>query len=374
MRSLKIVIVGGSLGGLFAAALLHAAGHEVTVFERSKHGLDGRGAGLVGQRKIFAILRAVGCEHVARIGVIAREQIVLDQGGRIVERHETPQMQLSWDILFQSFRERLPDRNYLQGRDVVSAGEHGGAAYLKFSNGNTIEADLVIGVDGVGSIVRKAVAGDDAAPTYAGYAAWRGLYPEGDLPNSAAETLRERFASYNMYRSHILGYLVAGADGSLEAGRRRYNWVWYRRLSDADGSLARALTDTSGHVHQYSLPAGAMPEGARDDLVRAAQETLPPQFGAAVSAERSPFIQAIFDYATPIMVTKRIALLGDAAFVVRPHTGMGVSKAAGDALALRCALAQADDLATALATYHATRWAVGNEIAVYGRRLGASFV
>src|SRR6266404_707051 len=66
MHSLKIAIAGGSLGGLFAAALLHAAGHEVTVFERSKHGLEGRGAGLVGQREIFAILRAVGCEHVAR--------------------------------------------------------------------------------------------------------------------------------------------------------------------------------------------------------------------------------------------------------------------------------------------------------------------
>src|SRR5258705_12317021 len=69
MRSLKIAIAGGWLGGLFAAALLHAAGHEVTVFERSKHGLEGRGAGLVGQREIFAILRAVGCEHVARIGI-----------------------------------------------------------------------------------------------------------------------------------------------------------------------------------------------------------------------------------------------------------------------------------------------------------------
>jgi 2-polyprenyl-6-methoxyphenol hydroxylase-like FAD-dependent oxidoreductase len=156
-----------------------------------------------------------------------------------------------------------------------------------------------------------------------------------DLPNSAAEALRERFASFDMHRSHVLGYLVAGPDGSVEAGRRRYNWVWYRRLSDADGSLARALTDASGHIHQYSLPAGAMPDAARDDLVRVAQENLPPQFGAAVSAERSPFIQAIFDYAGPIMVSKRIALLGDAAFVVRPHTGKGVAKAAGDALALK---------------------------------------
>jgi 2-polyprenyl-6-methoxyphenol hydroxylase-like FAD-dependent oxidoreductase len=79
-------------------------------------------------------------------------------------------MQISWDILFRSFRERLPDRNYLQGREVVSADENNGVAYLTFSDGSTVEADLVIGVDGVGSIVRKAVAGDDAAPEYAGYA------------------------------------------------------------------------------------------------------------------------------------------------------------------------------------------------------------
>ena len=109
-----------------------------------------------------------------------------------------------------------------------------------------------------------------------------------DLSNSAAETLRERFAFFNMHGSHILGYLVAGPDGSLEAGRRRYSWVWYRRLSDADGSLAREFTDASGHVHQYSLPAGATPDAARDDLVRVAEEILPPQFAAAVSAERSP--------------------------------------------------------------------------------------
>jgi 2-polyprenyl-6-methoxyphenol hydroxylase-like FAD-dependent oxidoreductase len=73
-------------------------------------------------------------------------------------------------------------------------------------------------------------------------------------------------------------------------------------------------------------------------------------------------------------VTKRIALLGDVAFVVRPHTAMGVSNAAGDAIALSYALAQADDLATALAAYDAARRGVGNEIAAHGRRLGASFL
>lgn len=370
---LKIAIAGGSLGGLFAAVLLHDAGHDVTVFERSRQGLEGRGAGLVGQRDIFTILRAVGCEHVARIGVVARERIFLDRRGEIIERQQTPQTQMSWDILFRSFRERLPDKRYVQGREVVSAGENDEQAWLTFGDGSTVEADLVIGVEGVGSVVRNAVAGADAAPTYAGYAAWRGLYPESDLPPSAAETLLDRFAFFNMPRSHVLGYLVAGPDGSTEVGRRRYNWVWYRRVPEADGSLARALTDASGQVHQFSLAAGAMPDVERDALVKAAGDVLPPQLAAAVAAEKSPFIQAIFDYETPKMVSKRIVLLGDAAFVVRPHTAMGVSKAAGDALALRAVLAQNADLETQLAAYDETRRAVGNEIAAYGRQLGRSF-
>jgi 2-polyprenyl-6-methoxyphenol hydroxylase-like FAD-dependent oxidoreductase len=58
---------------------------------------------------------------------------------------------------------------------------------------------------------------------------------------------------------------------------------------------------------------------------------LPPQFADAVAAERSPFIQGIFDYTVPKMAVSGIALLGDVAFVVRPHTAMGVAKAAGDA-------------------------------------------
>ena len=69
--ALKIAIIGGSLGGLFAAVLLDRAGFDVRVFERSLTGLDGRGAGLVAQRPVFRLLREIGCNHVARIGVTA---------------------------------------------------------------------------------------------------------------------------------------------------------------------------------------------------------------------------------------------------------------------------------------------------------------
>src|SRR6187402_2540748 len=104
MRKLRIAIAGGSIGGLFAASLLHAAGHDVTVYERSRQGLEGRGAGLVGQPDVYAILDAVGRERVAEIGVIARERIFLNRDGRVIKRFATPQTQLSWDILFRTFR------------------------------------------------------------------------------------------------------------------------------------------------------------------------------------------------------------------------------------------------------------------------------
>jgi 2-polyprenyl-6-methoxyphenol hydroxylase-like FAD-dependent oxidoreductase len=72
----QIAIVGGSLAGLFAATLLAGDGHKIAIYERSVHGLEGRGAGLLGKRDTFAVLRAAGCEHVARVGVVARERIV----------------------------------------------------------------------------------------------------------------------------------------------------------------------------------------------------------------------------------------------------------------------------------------------------------
>jgi 2-polyprenyl-6-methoxyphenol hydroxylase-like FAD-dependent oxidoreductase len=73
------------------------------------------------------------------------------------------------------------------------------------------------------------------------------------------------------------------------------------------------------------------------------------------------------------MVKGRIALLGDAAFMVRPHTAMGVSKAAGDAMTLRDCLAQAQSILEALNRYNNLRRLVGKEIAQSGRQLGASF-
>jgi 2-polyprenyl-6-methoxyphenol hydroxylase-like FAD-dependent oxidoreductase len=112
MTSLRIRIVGGSLGGLFAAALLVQDGHDVALYERSTGGLGGRFAGLVGQQEVFEILRAVDCEHVGRVGVIAGERITFDKAGAVIEQHATPHMQMSWDHLYRSFRRLVPEDRF----------------------------------------------------------------------------------------------------------------------------------------------------------------------------------------------------------------------------------------------------------------------
>lgn len=366
----RILIVGGSIGGLFAAVLLHRAGFDVTVTERSVHGLEGRGAGLVAQREVFDMLREVGVEHVADVGVMARERIYLDREGGIIHRQQSPQTQLSWDVLFRTFRELLPDARYQTGRRAVAVVNAPGGARVRYADGGEEAADLVIGADGIGSAVRAAVSGPASLPTYVGYATWRGLVPEGQLPRPAAEQLFERFAFFEMPGSHILGYLVPGPDGSTDSGRRRYNWVWYRRYAPAQ--LDAVLTDVDGVRRPFSLAPGRV----RPEMVAAlradAQDILPSSFAAAVAAEPRPFLHAIFDYAPAHMVAGRIALMGDAAFVARPHTAMGVAKAAGDAFALRKALRGIPDLDAALAAYEAERGPADRAVVAYGQRLGQS--
>jgi 2-polyprenyl-6-methoxyphenol hydroxylase-like FAD-dependent oxidoreductase len=368
VKQLRIAIAGGSLAGLFAAILLRQDGHEVRVFERSPHGLGGRGAGLVPQREVFDLLRRIGAEAAVQVGVVARDRITLDPAGGIAHREAMPQMQVSWDFLYAAVRARLEDQDYQPGRSVLKATQSADSAALHLTDGSTESADLVLGADGIGSAVRAVVTGQPASNRYAGYVAWRGLVPEARLP-SAAALLSERMAFFSAAGSQVLGYLVTGPGGEMAPGARRYNWVWYRQVAAAD--LAALLTDDAGRAHPFSMAPGQLPAGRAEALRDDARRLLPPPFAAAVLAEPTPFVQAIFDYEAPRMVAGRLALLGDAAFVVRPHTAMGVAKAAGDALALQRWLGRLP-VEEALVAYQRERLPVGRATAEYGRRLGAA--
>lgn len=364
-----IGVVGGSLGGLFIAALLHQQGHRVTVFERSRSGLARRGAGLVAQQELFDLLHRVGRADAAEVGVVATERITIDRSGRVLDRNATPQTQVSWDHLYSVLRDLLPPDRYVLGHPVeqVVADEDG--VELRFADAPSQRFDGVVGADGLTSVTRQAVVPGHTADAYAGYVTWRGLVPERALVGTPADLLLGRFAFFNARGAHMLGYLVPGPAGEIEPGSRRYNWVWYRRVT-AD-ALARIMAAAGRPTTGLSLAPGDLPDDLRRALQSDAQGELPAPFATAVLAEPRPFLQAIVDYEPPRMARGRVALLGDAAFVVRPHTAMGAAKAAGDALALADALRQRS-VVEAFAAYDRERAPVGRAIAAYGRRLGES--
>src|SRR6185437_8275815 len=102
-----------------------------------------------------------------------------------------------------------------------------------------------------------------------------------------------------------------------------------------------------------------------------AAQRLAPQLAEILDRAPQPIFHPIYELASPRLVFGRVALLGDAAFVARPHGGAGVTKAALDAAALADALADATDIDAELARYEAEQLILGDWIVCRGRHLGA---
>ncbi|ABB08556.1 FAD binding domain-containing protein [Burkholderia lata] len=365
----KAVIVGGSLGGLFAANLLLRNGWDVDVFERVPEELSGRGAGIVTHPELFEVMLAAGVRLDETIGVKVESRITLGQDGTIVSEHRLPQTLTAWSKMYHVLRSALPDQHYHSGAVVTSVTDGSDRASVMLSDGSVVHADLVIAADGFRSAVReKFLPGTPLQ--YAGYVAWRGLADELSLSDSTHAALFENFAFGLPPREQILGYPVAGHGNSTKPGERRYNFVWYRPASEEE-DLPNLLTDATGKLWEGGIPPTFIRREVIADVEEAAQALLAPQFAEVVSRATQPLFQPIFDLEVPQMAFGRIALLGDAAFVARPHCGMGVAKAAGDAMALVTALATRTDTLDALSEYSQIRTQFGIAIVQHARHLGA---
>jgi 2-polyprenyl-6-methoxyphenol hydroxylase-like FAD-dependent oxidoreductase len=361
-----VAVAGGSLGGLFAAGLLHRNGHRVDVFEESARGLRMRGAGLVAQDEIFTALAALGLSRSAVPGVTSTERITLDRGGAVQYREQASQTQLSWDRLYDALRSVVPDDRYHLGATVDDVRLDGDRVRFRTPQGHHDSA-LLIGADGAQSRIRRAVAPEQADNRYVGYAIWRGLVPESVVPADAAAVLFRRMTFYTGPGEHALGYLIPGPDGETVRGSRRYNWVWYRRLDGTD--LATLMRAAGRAPDDTSLAPGQTPPAVARALIEQAHDRLPPAFAAVVALETRPFLQGVLDYVAPRLTRGRALLLGDAAAVVRPHTAMGAAKAAADALDL-AALLQDFSIEDALRAYNSARLPIARDIARYGVALG----
>ncbi|SMY08042.1 FAD binding domain-containing protein [Flavimaricola marinus] len=326
----RAIISGGSIGGLFAAAALMRAGWQVDVFERTDVELAGRGAGIVTHKALIEALQAVGAS-TEDLGVSVQERVAFDKAGQPVARIDYPQIVTSWDRIHQLLRVLIPDDRHHLGAHVAGYADHGDRVEAVLTDGRRVEADVLIGADGFRSSVRGQML-PDVQPEYSGYVVWRALAHEADLPAEVRDAVFPHFGFYAPTGTQIIGYPIAGPNNDLRPGHRRYNFVWYAPVKAAD--LADMLTDASGHLHHISIP----PPLVRDAVITAveaqAREMLPGPFVQILAQSERPFFTPIYDHASPVMAQGRVALSGDAACVARPHVGMGVTKAACDALAL----------------------------------------
>jgi 2-polyprenyl-6-methoxyphenol hydroxylase-like FAD-dependent oxidoreductase len=367
--SRRVAIVGGSLGGLFAAIYLARSGWQVDVYERNPTELAGRGAGIATHPELRAVLKEAGVADVDEgLGVFVPERRVYRSDGSVEASMPFPQTNTSWERLYNWLVALVPPERRHLGRAVARVEQSDAAATLVFGDGTSTTVDLVVAADGVRSTIRQQLL-PDVIPDYVGYIAWRGLVEEKALSPAAHAALFSCFGFCLPTREQMLGYPVAGRDNDIRPGHRRYNFVWYRPADAA--TLADMLTDDTGKTHALGIPPPLIRKDVVAHAMSEAARVLSPAFAEAVARTELPFFQPIADLAVPRMGLGRVAILGDAAFVARPHVGAGVTKAGEDALSLARALEAEPDVPAALARFDAERRPVGDKVIAQARFLGA---
>ncbi|NIF85796.1 FAD-dependent oxidoreductase [Comamonas sp. Tr-654] len=367
--SKKVLVIGGSLGGLFAANLLLRKGFDVHVYERVAEELEGRGAGIVTHPELLQALEAAGIAVDDSIGVQVSTRVTLDSNGQCIATQERSQTLTAWGRLFHVLRSAFPSERYHNAMVLTSIEQEPETVTACFADGSRVTADLLVAADGLRSCVRQALL-PQAKPQYAGYIAWRGLVDESALSDAVLKDLFPYFAFGLPAHEQMIAYPVAGKNNSVGPGQRRFNFVWYRPADEAT-TLTAMLTDASGKVWADGIPPPLVRPEVLADAKAAARKVLAPQFAEVVEKTEGLFFQPIFDLESEQLAFGRVALLGDAAFVARPHCGMGVTKAAGDAVALADALATNDDIASALRIYEGARMQLGSQVVGHARDLGA---
>ncbi len=362
------LVIGGSLGGLLAANVLRRAGWHAVVFERNAEDLTGRGVGLGTHPQLIAVLRRAGIAFDETMGVKVPKVVCLDRVGNIILEQPTARTMSAWSRLYRALRAALPAQDYRLGKKLRRVEQDAGSVAALFEDGSSERGDLLVGADGIRSTVREQFL-PQIQPVYAGYVAWRAVLDETRVPRDVHRELFELYTFCLPEGEQLLGYPVPGRDGDTVPGRRRYNIVWYRPADSL--VLDDMCTDAMGRLHG----GGIAPSLIRNEVIARvkadAEALLAPQL-AAIFRRSEPFFQPIFDLESPALVFGRVALTGDAAFVVRPHVGAGATKAAIDATILADCLGRAgDDVAAGLVRFESVQLPFGRDMVALSRHEGA---
>jgi 2-polyprenyl-6-methoxyphenol hydroxylase-like FAD-dependent oxidoreductase len=313
-------------------------------------------------------LTELGLDVTREFGVPIPGRLMLDAAGRVIGRHAHPQIATSWNRLFEMLGGALGGAAYRLGRDFVGVTQGGEGVTAHFADGTSRRGDILIGADGFRSAVRGQLL-PGVQPLYAGYVAWRGLVDERIAVPVLTERVFEHLSFFLPPGEQFLGYPVAGPGNDLRPGHRSWNVVWYRP-ADATRDLPHLLTDEAGQTHELSIPPPLISRSVIAEMREAAERLLPPQFRAAMAIVQQPFLQPIYDLESTAMAFGRVALVGDAAFVVRPHVGAGVVKGVEDAAVLAACLDAEPGIEAGLRAYEAQRIGIGRQFVAQARRLG----
>jgi 2-polyprenyl-6-methoxyphenol hydroxylase-like FAD-dependent oxidoreductase len=314
------IIVGGSLTGLATAIRLARAGLTVTVLERRPRFGGGTGLG-VDRRQLSALT------GVSAYGATGHQALPVVTAGRD---------STSWTALHAWLRrvaEGFQGIKLHTNQSVV-----GVRSYDGFASASTLErqfkADILIGADGQGSLVRRFVAADRPDAVYAGYGLWHGMIEETMLSSAVdLAKLRGRETRWSD-RYRLVAYEIPGPDGDVASGRRTINWAWY----DPDGTpIFEAAGAVQGRVVRRSLQPAEFSPMLVTRLEKLAIASWPDPWRSVVLACLAAgrvFATPIGEYVPVRLTAGRLALLGDAAHVTSPATGTGLVTGLEDAEAL----------------------------------------
>ncbi|MDT5400999.1 MAG: 2,6-dihydroxypyridine 3-monooxygenase, partial [Mycobacterium sp.] len=314
-----------------AGLVLRDQGWDVEVVERSPIPLEGRGAGIVAHPTTVRYLVERAGKAIGDIGVPASRLRYLDEDGAIVREQPCAYRFASYFELYRGLLDAFGTEHYHLSTELAHLANRGDDVILSTTDGQTLTADLVVCADGIRSTGRRIMV-PDAKTQYAGYVAWRGTVDRDELGGDAASILRDAITYRILPRGHLLTYPIPGPDGSVLC-----NWIWYRNVPSGN-QLADLLTDRNGFRAELTVPPGSVQDRHLEALHSAADTELPAPLAELVHRSAEPFIQVIVDLEVPRMAFGRTCLIGDAAFALRPHIGVGTAKAADDAWQLGKAL------------------------------------
>jgi 2-polyprenyl-6-methoxyphenol hydroxylase-like FAD-dependent oxidoreductase len=341
MRS--AVIVGAGIGGLAAAVALGRAGWSVRVLERAGSPRE-LGFALALAPNALKALRDIGlADAIAAAGAVVHTFEFRQAGGALLKRiqfrstaPDSRSVVTLRPALHGALLAAVPADALRLGHEVRDVAPAATACAVTLADGRSIEADVVIGADGVGSIVRRRLHPSEPAPRPSGYQALRGV------TRGAAPALGPADAAI---------YLGDG----LEAGFARASATdvyWYLSLVDELVPPAAAPADVLRRC-----AAGLDPR-----VASIAQAALPDDMRLEPLYRRDPIAA---------WGRGRVTLLGDAAHPVLPHTAQGAALALEDAVALALVLAPAGDPVPALRRYEAVRSRRTRQVVLAGPRIAA---